>query len=244
METKRCRHVRAARHNRSGKVATWFWFGYWGRRHSNDNKNLLEPITVKAYNPKKVQGTFMHHTYDPLLFDDYYAHPKYWGAKTWISLANAIPLFHLNNLENGYNVRFHIEIPIGYFADTTVTYETEELKEEAIKNEEAARQEFLDLVNNFLSGIENAGRALFTTYDYNETLGKEYPGIKITPIDFDMKDEALIKLFEASNTAAVSSQGVHPTLAAIAQAGKLSSGSEMRNAYNIYLAVKTPNKLA
>ena len=236
MQTKRCRHIRAAKQDSKGKVNKYYWNGSWEKK----KKGYDNVITINAYDPKEDKPlNFLHHAYDQLFFDDYYGHPKFWGAKNWISLANAIPLFHLNNLENSYNIRFHIEIPRDYFADTTVVYETEELQKEAVKAEAAARQAFMDEVNEFLAGLENAGRALFTSFDYNEALGKLYPGIKITPLDYDMKDEALIKLFEASNKAALSSLGVHPTLAAIESQGKLSSGSEMRNAFNIYLGIKT-----
>lgn len=244
MQTKLCRHVRAEEQNKRGMIENFHWYGFWGKktRKNRKDKHNTKPIPVPAFERNRTipQANFMLHSYDPLLFDDYYAHPRYWGAKTWMSLANAIPLFHLNNLENGYNVRFHIEIPADYFNDSTVTYETEEQKEEAAKNEKSARQNFIDTVNEFLAGIENAGRALFTTFDYNAALNKIYPGIKITPIDFDMKDEALIKLFGASNTATISSMGVPPTLASIETQGKLSSGSEKRNDYLMFLATKTP----
>jgi hypothetical protein len=98
----------------------------------------------------------------------------------------------------------------------------------------------MDDVNTFLAGIANAGRTLFTKYELDKSLGKEYPGIKIMPLSYDMKDEALLKLFERSNTANTSAQGLHPSLAGIETAGKLSSGTEIRNAFLIWLIINAP----
>ncbi len=103
-----------------------------------------------------------------------------------------------------------------------------------------AKQELLDTINTWLAGNKNAGRSFHSSYRVHGPSGKEFGGIKITPIKYDMKDEALIRLFDKSNEANMSSQGVHPTLANIQTQGKLSSGSEIRNAFLMYVAIKTP----
>ena len=162
-------------------------------------------------------------------------------------MANFIAPFHKANLQNGYNIRWHCEIPADYFLDYE-EYNLSATDEEkaVVKNKaQEAEQKFMDDVNQFLAGIAHAGRAVWTKYELDRALGKDYPGVKIKALDYDMKDESLLKLFEKSNTANISSQGIHPTLANIETQGKLSSGTEIRNAFLMWLIINThrPRKM-
>lgn len=236
IEAKQCRHVRAQKHDNNGVIRNYYWCGKWNRPRDKDA--VIE--TIPVYDPTINQPKFMLHTGDELLYDDYYYMPTWWGGKTWIQLANKIPLFHISNLNNGYAIRWHIEVPKDYFYDYTSQQLTPDQQKSAKTKESEARQAFLDKINDFLSGASNAGRAVFTEYEISKSLGKEFPGIKIQALNADMKDEALLKLFDKSNEANISGQGVHPSLAAIQSAGKLSSGSEILNAFNMFVAIKAP----
>lgn len=241
VEAFECRHVRPETMNNMGVIKRYFLSGNWKER----NKPEYLPKPVAAYMGEDAkQPKFMYHAMDDLLSDDYLGIPTWWGSRAWIEAANAIPMFHISNLRHGYTIRYHIEIPKDYFWDNTALQVTAEQKDAALRKESEARQQFLERLNDFLAGYEQAGRAIITEYTINRQLAKEFPGIKITPISVDLKDEALLKLFERSNDAVISAQGVHPTLAAIQTQGKLSSGSEIRNAFNMYVAIKTPVKRA
>ncbi|MEL6274316.1 MAG: hypothetical protein AAFU03_04285, partial [Bacteroidota bacterium] len=187
------------------------------------------------------QSKFIYVSMDKLLcLDEYYPTPYWWGSEEWIRLANCIPEFHQANLRNGYTLRWHIEIPKGYFSDHTHADGSTDQRKERLEAEKAAERAFLDRLNKVLAGVENAGRAVVSKYEINKALAKDFPGIKINPLEVDLKDDALLNLFDKSNQANMSAQGVHPTLANIETAGKLSSGTEIRNAYLMYLAIKTP----
>lgn len=235
------RNTRAEKQDVSGKIKNYFWCGNW--KSSKRDEFPIEKIP--AFDPlaKKPQPKFLLATGDDLIDDGYYCEPTWWGGRKWIELANKIPVFHIGNLENGYLIRYHIEIPKDYFYDKSAAataQNNEDQKTKLLDAERSARQEFIKLVNSLLAGENNAGRTLFTDYEINKQIGKDYPGIKITPITTDLKDKALLELFEKSNDANISGQGVHPAMAAIQTQGKLSSGSEIRNAYMMYLAIKTP----
>jgi hypothetical protein len=232
-----CKRMRAGLPDLDGKVRKWFWHGSWDAANKETREQKAKALQL--YNPAIRQPLFITVHGDPLFFDGYYFWPPYWGGKEWIELSNIIPKFHKSNLTNGYTVRFHIEIPKGYFS-AKGTYSTESEQKKALEEAQAREQEFIDNMNKFLSGTDNAGRAVYTKYDIEAYTNKEFPGIKIHPVNFDMKDEALLKLFEKSNQANIGAQGLHPTLASIETQGKLSSGSEMRNALNAYISIKTP----
>jgi hypothetical protein len=233
------RHVRPEKQV-SGKIGRWYVSGSW----KDYKKEEYTPVAVENYKPEAVQKKFMLHCMDDILCDDYLGIPTWWGDRAWIECANAIPIFHINNLRNGYTIRWHIEIPRDYFLDNTAMQANKDQRDAAKRREDEARKSFLNQLNEFLAGVEQAGRAIVTEYEINRQLGKEFPGIKITPLTVDLKDSALLALFDKSNDANISAQGIHPTLAAIQTQGKLSSGSEIRNAFNMYVAIKTPVKRA
>lgn len=250
-----CRYVRAIEKEKS-PTGEWIIPGFvystvWTKK--SDTKDIDDlsrqwPIEIKNYDwhkrDKKLPRKFILWIKDNVFDDGYYAHPQYWGGYEWIKTSNAIPVFHEANIENGYGLRFLIKYPEGYFLDK-VEYDNANTKgdetkvRECLDKERSAKQEFINKINDLLKGASNSGKTVFTEmlYDY---VKKEYVGITIEPINYDMKDEALIKLFEKSNQANISAQGIHPTLANVESQGKLSSGSEMRNAFLFYVVVKTP----
>lgn len=240
---KRCKHIRAGVQNKSGFVDNYYWHGSWGtqRKGGAEKVKKSKPKTVPAFIRGKYQGTSILHVGDKLFFDGYYYTPTYWGGKEWITTSNNIPKFHQSALENGYNITFHIEYPFDYFRDPKVWSKASDEKEleKCEDQERKAKQNFIDDMNKFLAGVKNGGRAVYTSFKYEYE--KVYPGIKITPIKYDMKDEALLKLYEKSNDANISSQGISPSIAGIQTQGKLSSGSDIRNAQLLYLTVKAPN---
>lgn len=239
IEALECRHIRPEKMDRLGVIKNWYWSGNW----KEFRKPEFEPMLLPAYTGEtKPQNRFVMHCMDDLLSDDYLGIPTWWGGRAWIECANAIPIFHINNLRNGYTIRWHIEIPKDYFWDYTSPQQTQLQKDAALTKETEARKAFLERLNDFLAGHEQAGRALITEYELNKSLGKDFPGVKVTPLNVDIKDKALLELFSHSNDANISAQGVHPTLAAIQTQGKLSSGSEIRNAFAMYVAIKTPVK--
>jgi hypothetical protein len=238
LESKECRHVRAEKMRMDGKIHNFYWCGAWHKVKRDRHKIRVEKIP--AYTSKRADKRFILHSGDNLLTDDYYYIPAWWGARQWLLLANCIPDFHLANLKHGYNIRYHIQIPKGYFFDYSSAQQSPNDLEKFKGEEAAAKQDFLDRMNDFLAGVANSGRAVFTTYEINKQMGKEFPGIKIDPISVDLQDDALLALFEKSNQANISAQGIHPTLAAIETSGKLSSGTEIRNAFLMYVAIKTP----
>ena len=204
------------------------------------NDKNLSYTYIPTYN-QDIEKLSIYHTGDRFFNDGIYFHPTYWGGSEWIELANVIPKFHKSNMKNGYVLRYHIEIPADYFLNTT---KYQKVKSNSIKAKKcidrakAKKQKFINDLNQILAGHDNAGRTITSSKKF-DALSKEYIGITITPITVDLQDEKLLKLFTASNQANISAQGIHPTLANIESQGKLSSGSEMRNALNFYTAVKT-----
>lgn len=246
--SKDCKYMRAVQ-KVDGRIPGYIYSIQWKVKIDPQDKAFEKARYLPAYNrEKKPKGTFMLHVADNVFNDGYYGVPAYWGGEEWIKVSNAIPVFHEANLRNGYTIRFKISYPERYFLNKYEFDQASALSggdassakvQECLNNETQAKQEFINKMNNLLAGVANAGRALFVEESFNEMMA-QYVGIKIEPIAFDMKDTALIDLYNATNQANISGQGIHPTLANIESQGKLSSGSEMRNAYLFYVLTKVP----
>lgn len=245
-EIFRAKQVRPAEIDNAGEVGrmrinNWLVCGDWkhARKHG--------VLSVRSYQGLKKESKakkYLRRYANRLLGGPYFYAPTWWGSRLWVQLANCIPEFHLRNLENGYTIRYHVKFPKDYFYSNDVKHgtPTDAEKEKAHVDAETRKKAFMQKLNNHLAGIKNTGRAFFSTYDVQKAVGKEFPGVIIEPISADLKDEALLKLFDKSNEAIVSGLGILPSVSGVNTPGKLSSGSDIRNAFAFYLISKTPEQ--
>jgi hypothetical protein len=188
-------------------------------------------------------SSFLYWTGDSMFCpDDYYFSTIWNGSLTWAGLMNIIPLFHDNNLKHRYITPMHIRIRKGMFLDKKAYDNAKdvEAKTKILQDETTARTAWLESANKVLAGYENAGRAIWSEEEVLTGVQKQFPDVEIVPLDIKLHDDALLKLHEAGSKAVMSSAQIHPTIANIETAGKLSSGSEMRNAVLMQRLIHTP----
>lgn len=234
MKPQICRHVRAEKQDQNGRIPSFFLYGHWGKI-TNEQKllEIKELERIPNYDKEGMQPKFMLHCADKMLGGPYYYTPHWDGSQTWIKVANCIPEFHLGNLENGFNIRYLIKVPEDYFLRSL----SQDKRKDDTKLKQhitEAKQTFKNKLNDFLAGAKNAGRGLIITKHIYKHIQKEWPELEIVPLEVDLKDEAMLKLYESSNTANTSAHGTPPALAGIATGAKLTSGSEIRNLYNFF----------
>jgi hypothetical protein len=246
LETK---YMRAGRKNDQGDIKTWWWSNAWTSEMTKTLKPAEKMLrSVPVLDEGNMIGNGRQDRFcvalgDWLFNDGYYPIPTYWGTRYWIELSNIIPLFHLANLKHMSAPRFIVVIPQDYFLDYEALNAAtdEEGRQVVLSSAKAKKQAFLDDFNDLVTGVGNNGRTLTIESALEETLGKvEERRIKIEPLVIDLRDEALLKLYESSNVANISGQGLHPTLANIETQGRLSSGTEIRNAYLLWLIIAAP----
>lgn len=236
-----CRVTRAQVQNKKGFIPYFHISNNWGKLNSQQR---LEQAAKKIqripnYRKGENQNKFMTHGADKMLGGPYYFIPTWEGARNWIKLANCIPEFHLANMKNGFNIRFVIYVPEDYYFRSLNDQKRKDTKN-LHKHLKKAKDKFKNRINTFLAGLENAGRALIVTKHMYKQLQKEMPEVRIEPLNYDMKDEAMLALFKSSNTAMTSATGTPPALASIATDAKMTSGSEIRNLYNFYQLSQAP----
>lgn len=252
MMSYKCRDIRAET-RKFGEPVNQYWFGDYsevskgksGRTAHKKYTSLPVAPPLKLKDKKTLKrGEVMYFVSDKMLFDGYYGHPTWWGGREWMQLSNVIAKFHLANIRNGYVLRYHIQVPKEAFLDKLKYYnaldaDDNETVAKCLSDEKTEKQRFIDNLNSFLSGEENVGRALVTFFESTEE-GKKIEGVKIEPLKVDLKDDSMLKLFDAANRANTNSAGLPLTLAGIETNGKWSSGTEMRNALEYFVKIKAP----
>lgn len=214
---------------KTGLVDTHFISDEWkkpiydAKKPSNSN---VEALT--AFNRKNLymngQGKGLYHGKGYAAGYPYYPKPTFHGLLDWLRLSNRIPSWHLNGIDNGYHIKYHIKIPLSYF-DKFPADQREQKK--------------LDMrtqMNEWLSGAENVGKAFVSFKIQNGTATDEW---EIVPIEAMLHDEAFTTLYDQSQLTITSGNGMHPALAGIQIPNKLSNASEQRVAYYIYMSLKT-----
>ena len=202
--------------------------------HDWRNFRADEAQVLPAYdplNPSKF-GECLLHGRDWTPGQKYYDVPPYWGTRKWTEVSNKIPRFHSSGLDNGYNLKYHIKIPQGYFDQFGDTPE----------KRQAAEQELMGSMNEMLAGVDNADKAFVSKFAV-DAMGKALPGWEIVPIENKMSDKAYDSVNTQANIAHTSGHGIDPSLAGIDTGGKFGgSGSEKRISYQLHIALRTPTK--
>ncbi|PMD97678.1 hypothetical protein BWI97_08700 [Siphonobacter sp. BAB-5405] len=188
---------------------------------------------IPAYdpaNPTKFPVSILH-IKERIPGQDFYSFADWWSTEAWMTVANMIPEFHKNGLLNGYNIKYHISIPDDYFEKDNATQE----------EKDALKEEVLQQMGDTFAGIDNAEKVLFT-FHKNETIGgKEYPGVRVTPIKNPMSDDAYTGLFNTANEVQSSGHSFIPVLSGVATGSKLGgSGKELEAAANYQQGFLTP----
>lgn len=240
-EAKKVRDIRAEWQNENGKIAHWWWSNAWSAKDVVDTKVLIRIPSYDATLDQKgreKQGKFIFVIKDEMFDDNYYPCPPIDGVVDWAELANAIAIFHKRNLENGFNIRVQVKIPEDYFFNYKAVESGLKTEEDAVAEAATAEQNFIDKMNEFFAGVRNAGRAVYTKK--RMVMEKEYPGIEIVHLEYDMKDEALLKVDDLATIKILSNQGVPPPLASIQLPKQFGSGAENRTALNLFQIVQAP----
>jgi len=224
--------VRAEIIGRSGRIEAYYLCGNWkSPKYAVGNEEEGNVFRVPAWDPDNPwqHGKFIVHLKDATVGNDYYGFPSWYGTRNWLQLSNQIPLWHLAGMKNGYNVRWHIQIPESYF---------DRYQDDAEK--ERAKSALQQSMGDWLAGVENVGKSLVSFFQADET-GKKVDGWQISPITFDLQDEAFTKLFEQSEASVAAGGGMDPVLAGVQFPGKMGagSGSEKRLSYQIHILLNT-----
>lgn len=168
----------------------------------------------------------------------YYNKPYWWSIfeAGWYDFACAIPEFKRALINNQMVVKWHIHIESTFWKRLYASSGADTQEKKA-----AVRESFLESIDRFLAGSENAGKAFISEFTYDKVKGLSLEDIKITPVDNGLKGGEYISDSEEVSNIICYAMGVHPSLIG-ANPGKNGtiSGSEARELFIIKQSMLKP----
>ena len=231
-----------ARHCRlsADKTRLLVYGGFENGNPSNDEKNCV------VYDMLDEKDPYLHLDFlkyknaltKPVAFpriknylsnNDYYARTDWWAAHKsgWIDIAHQIPQFLKKAYENAITVMWHVKVPDAYYNRyfPEKDYKNPEDRLRAIEN-------WQDSLEKNLTGVENANKAIFSTFTINES-GKAEEQIIVERLDSKMNIDEKLSTSAAANSEILFSLMVNPSVLGAGMpggpyAGNAGSGSDIR----------------
>ncbi len=169
----------------------------------------------------------------------YYNKPYWWSIfeSGWYDYACAIPEFKKSILENEMVLKYQIFIHEDFWDKL---YKSENIPNDPVKRK-ARKLEFLNQMDEFLSGNKNAGKSFVSHYNYDKIKGYEIHDIKITAIPSLLKEGHYIEDSEEASNLICYAMGVHPSLQGASPGkNKNINGTEARELFIIKQAMMKP----
>jgi hypothetical protein len=170
----------------------------------------------------------------------YYSKPYWWSIfeSGWYDFACAIPAFKKALIKNQMVLKYHVIINVKFWSKL---YKQEGISEHDEKAKAARKKLFLDQMNDFLSGEENAGKSFVSHYEYDKVNKYEEKDIIIEPIESFFKGGEYIEDAEEASNVICYAMGVHPSLQGASPGkGKTINGTEARELFIIKQALTKP----
>lgn len=165
----------------------------------------------------------------------YYSRPYWWSvfASEWYDFATAIPVFKKALIKNQMSLRYIVYIQDCFWEKL--------FKSEGITNDEEKtkrKEQFLNDMNDFLSGEENAGKGFVSNFRYDRVKGFEEKDIIINTLDSFFKGGEYIEDSEEVSNTICYGMNVHPSIIGSAPGkGKSINGTEARELFNMEQAL-------
>ncbi|WP_026995838.1 hypothetical protein [Flectobacillus major] len=199
---------------------------------SKANSDIIPAFDFRDDSYNKKQVVTMLHAKEQIPGNPFYAYPTWWCAKEWIELANLIPMFHKSGIQNGYNIKYLIRMPVDYF-DAQGGKSLDE------KDRSKKWSDFSDRLSGWMAGQKNVNKSMIVKY-LRGADGKMLDNVDVQPLKNEMSDDAYSKVWEMSNQSIANAMGILPTLAGVSPGKGNDSGSQIRVMADYQQHFRTP----
>lgn len=173
---------------------------------------------------KNFKKKFITHNNLPSPGRTLYAVPQHIGlfeANGWLDYSISVPLLMNKINSNGFNLRYHIEIPHDYWEKV---YKDWNNKTESAKR--ILQDEKMDEMNTYLQGVDNAGKNFYSHFGIHQATGKELSGWKITELKDPIKKDQFLTSLQEADMQTARAIGIDVSLANIStQSNTMGAGS-------------------
>jgi hypothetical protein len=217
--------------------ANWIHFA-----SATDPRTIVRPVLDLYYDPVtalKNRSDSFNYIY-PLSYptpgETYYALADWYSVVTsgWLEAANAIAQFKKYLMQNQITVKYLIKVPEYWWKWKYKNWDTlsDADRKVAMSNE-------MKVFNDFLTGTNNAGKSLMTTFKFDPIANKEYPGWQIEAIDDKIKSGIYVEDSQEASSHILYALGVDATLIGTVPGKGIGagSGSDKREAFNMYMSL-------
>ena len=226
-------YCRVSKMNDNNKITDMYYSARWEMYPANDG---IVMGSLPMFDPSRYTGNgypdgqfAMQLSYKS--FNRSYYHLAVWNSvrvNKWMEIASNVPVLKAAIMKNQMTIKYHIQIPDDYFK---TRYPSPDFTK---AEQEKKRAEVLTEMNDFLSNVENSGKA-FISYAFYSKVKQDYlTGWKIEVIQNKLDNAAYLPDSQAANSEILFAIGVDPCLiGAGLPGGKLGagSGSDKREAY-------------
>lgn len=174
----------------------------------------------------------------PSVNKTYYQVPAWDGARLagWVEIAAKVPSIIKALFTKAFAIKYHIEIPETYF-EQKYGYEVWHGYDQAVQ--EKAKKDLLKMMEDFLTGSDNAYKSFISFFQIDPTKGTEIGRVKITPIEDKTTLEKELVTSSAADIQLLVSMGINPTLFGAGTIGtgqQRSGGSDIRESWLTFTA--------
>lgn len=165
----------------------------------------------------------------------YYSRPYWWSVfdSGWYDFSNSIINFKKSILHNEMVPRHIVYVKEGFYERL---YKDQHADNDDAKK--AVRRKFMNDLDSFLAGEENAGTSILSRFDYDKLKGGEMKDILIEEIDDRKKGGDYIEDSEESSNVLCYGMGVHSSILGNSPGkSKTINGTEARELFTIQQAL-------
>lgn len=167
----------------------------------------------------------------------YYSKPYWWSlfVSGWYDFATAIPVYKKSLIKNQMSIRYLVYIKETFYEGLYKELGIADTEDEKKAN---ARREFLESIEKYLTGEDNAGKSFVSYFRYDKLKGFQDKDVIIEPLKQEKVGGEYIEDSEEVSNTICYAMGVHPSIIG-ASPGKSKNinGTEARELFIIEQAL-------
>lgn len=246
MNTINAKYCRLSLANSMGVIEKCAVSGKWPDTPNQQEAQIID--VLDEYDPedhlfrlkvgKKITNkSFIYVVRDSWSNNEYYSCPIWWSAQQagWIEIAQKVPRFLLKAYENQITWKWHVQIPYAFWEKKfpIADYEDTELRNKAI-------DDYIDEIEENLTGTENADKPIFTMFDINPANGRAEEQWIIKPLENKYDNANNLVTSAAANSEILFSLMLNPNVLGAGMPGGTyagnQGGSNIREAFLVNIA--------
>ena len=246
LNTINAKYSRLGIADNTGTITKCITSGKWPDTPSSGDYNVYD--VLDEYDPSadlqrrkwgnKIAGkSFIYTIKDSWSNNEYYSSPIWYSAylSGWVDIALSVPLFLKKAYENQITWKWHVQIPYAFWDKKfpQADYKTTELRKAAIND-------YMDSIEDNLTGTENANKPIFTMFEINPNNGKAEEQWIIEPLANKLDNQTNLVTSAAANSEILFALMLNPNVLGAGMPGGTyagnQGGSNIREAFLVNIA--------